>query len=58
MSRAKTYSGYVRAGGGFAAKCYVVIDPNGFGVLGPFHRDPVQVAIVTGMGRGLLIDTV
>ncbi len=53
-----TYSGNVRARGGFAGQCYVVVDPNGFGVLGPFHLVPIQVDIVSGTSRDLLIVTV
>jgi hypothetical protein len=53
-----TYSGNVRTRGGFAAQCYVVVDPNGFGVLGPFHRVPIQVEIIAGTNRDLLIVSV
>jgi len=52
------YSGNVRARGGFAAQCYVVIDPNGFGVLGPFHLVPIHVEIIPGASRDLLTVTV
>ena len=53
-----TYTGTIRQSGGFAAQCYVMIDPGGYGALGQFHLVPITVAIVPGGPRDLLIVTV
>ena len=53
-----TYSGNVRQSGGFAAQCYVLVDPQGFAALGRHHTVPITVAIVPGSTRDLLEVTV
>lgn len=53
-----TYSGNVRQSGGFAAQCYVIVDPQGFGALGPHHTVPITVTVVPGTIRDLLEVTV
>ncbi len=54
-----TYTGNVRQSGGFAAQCYVIVDPNGFQALGPHHTVPITVVVVPGNGgRDLLEVTV
>lgn len=53
-----TYSGNIRQGGGYAVQCYVMIDPNGYGVLGPFHFVPIQVEIITETSCDLLVVSV
>ncbi len=53
-----TYTGNMRQGGGYAAQCYVMIDPDGFGILGQFHLVPISVAIIPGEPRDLLVVTV
>lgn len=54
-----TYTGHVRQSGGFAAQCYVIVDPNGFQSLGPHHTVPIAVVAFAGNGgRDLLEVTV
>jgi hypothetical protein len=54
-----TYTGNVRQSGGFAAQCYVIVDPNGFQPLGSHHTVPITVVVVPGIGgRDLLEVTV
>lgn len=53
-----TYTGNQRQGGGFAAQCYVMIDPDGFQALGPLHLAPITVTIILGGPRDLLVVTV
>jgi hypothetical protein len=54
-----TYTGNVRQSGGFAAQCYVIVDPNGFQALGPHHTVPISVVVFHGNGaRDLLEVTV
>jgi len=51
-----TYTGNMRQGGGFAAQCYVVVDPNGFPTLGALHTVPITVEVIPGVGnRDLLV---
>ena len=50
-----TYSGTLRQQGGFAAQCYVIVDPSGFQALGPHHTVPISVVVFPGNGgRGPL----
>lgn len=51
-----TYTGNVRQSGGFAAQCYVIVDPNGFQALGPHHTVPITVVVVPGIGRRDLLE--
>jgi hypothetical protein len=53
-----TYSGNQRRSGGFAAQCYVIVDPQGYSILGPFHLVPIRVDVVAGNERDLLVVTV
>lgn len=54
-----TYTGDLRQGGGFAAQCYVIVDPQGFAILGQHHTVPITVVVVPGTsGRDLLEVTV
>ncbi len=54
-----TYTGNVRQSGGFAAQCYVIVDPNGFQALISHHTVPITVVVVPGVGgRDLLEVTV
>lgn len=53
-----TYSGNVRQIGGFAAQCYVLVDPQGFAALGLHHTVPITVTVVPGTIRDLLEVTV
>ena len=53
-----TYTGNVRQSGGFAAQCYVIVDPQGFPALGLHHTVPITVTVVLGTNRDLLEVTV
>lgn len=54
-----TYSGNLRQRGGFAAQCYVIVDSQGYSLLGPLHTVPITVVVVPGTaGRDLLEVTV
>ncbi len=53
-----TYTGNVRQSGGFAAQCYVIVDPQGFALLGALHLVPITVAVLRGGARDLLEVTV
>lgn len=53
-----TYSGNQRQSGGYSAQCYMMIDPNGYGILGNFHLVPIRVDFVFGNSRDLVIVSV
>lgn len=53
-----TRSGNMRDSGGYSAQCYVMVDPEGFASLGPFHMVPISVDIIPGGARDLLVVTV
>jgi hypothetical protein len=53
-----TYSGNVRQAGGFAAQCYVVVDPQGYASLGGLHLAPIAVDVFPGSNGDLLEVTV
>lgn len=50
-----TYSGNVRASGGFASQAYVVLDPAWNLALRPFDKEPLQVRYFAGPRRDLLV---
>lgn len=51
-----TYTGSVRQSGGFAAQCYIIVDPNGFRALGSHHTVPIAVVAVVGTGGQDLLE--
>ena len=51
-----TYTGNHRQSGGFAAQCYVIVDPSGFQALGPHHTVPITVVVVPGIGGRDLVE--
>lgn len=51
-----TYTANVRQSGGFAAECYVIVDPNGFHALGSHHTVPTTVVVVPDIGRRNLLE--
>lgn len=51
-----TYTGNHRQRGGFAAQCYVIVDPHGFQALGALHTVPITVSVFPGVGRRDLIE--
>ena len=53
-----TYSGNVRQSGGFAAQCYIIVDPQGYPNLGALHLAPITVVVVPGNERDLVEVTV
>lgn len=50
-----TYSGNVRAGGGFAVQGYSIVDPAWNAQLQPHHQHDIQVRYIPGPHRDLIV---
>ena len=50
-----TYTGPIRVTGGFGSQGYCIIDPNGFPLLGPLHRQLIQVEYVSDYGQDVIV---
>ena len=50
-----TYTGRRRTRGGYAAQGYCIIDPQGYPLLGPHHKDPIQVECIGYPGQDVLV---
>lgn len=50
-----TYTGTMRANGGFASQGYCIVDPQGYPLLGAFHRNPIQVEYIADPSQDLIV---
>ena len=50
-----TYTGRLRAAGGFASQGYCIVDPAWNSTLQPHHQEPLAVEWHTGEGRDLMV---
>lgn len=50
-----TYTGPMRTAGGFASQGYCIVDPNGYPVLGPLHRQPIRVEYIADSAQDVLV---
>ncbi len=50
-----TRTGNPRAGGGFATRGYCIIDPQGYPILSPHHRAPIQAEYISTALRDVIV---
>ncbi len=50
-----TYTGRRRSGGGYTAQGYTIVDAQGYPLLGPHHRAPIQVEYLASAGQDVLV---